>query len=138
MASKDLRKNLAKANFEKQHLHDQSNKSPLEDPNIWAVARKAFAEGFQQPELRFYVVISPTSPVSTPEKLQQLTKMTSAPKMQEDGKPQNVKVGEVSWDKLEEIKGKTEYELALFIWINKKVRGALMVKGFKNVTAEDQ
>lgn len=58
--------------------------------------------------------------------------------MQQDGKPQNIRVGEVSWDELEEIKGRTDYELALFVWINKKVRGALLVKGFKKVAAKDK
>lgn len=43
--------------------------------------------------------------------------------MQEDGKPQSVRVGKVSWEELMEIKGETDYELALFVWINEKPRG---------------
>jgi hypothetical protein len=149
MPDEDLRRELAKAELYKRRLTEQDSKSPLENPKIWQDARAKMASGWTQPDPRFYIVISPTSLVSTPEKLQQIAKMTSAPKifettytgfhggnprepqMQEDGKPQEVSVGEISWEELKEIKSKTDYDVALFVWINNEVRGAILVKSFK-------
>lgn len=160
MPTEDLRKSLAKAKVEaerekqrfenmKRLVEEHENASPLRNPQVWKDAREAWASGWRKPEPRFYVVVSPPSPVSTPEKLQEVANMTSAPKlfdttytglhgddpnaaqMQEDGKPQTVRVGEVSWEELKEVKRKTEYTKFVFVWINGKVRGATMVKWFK-------
>lgn len=154
MADEDLHENLAKADLEKERLGDEITRSPLHDPKIWEAARKAYADGFKPPEARYYVVISPTGPVSTAQKLQQLAKMTSTPKvhktiytdshgdnpeapqMQPDGKPREVSVGEVSWEDLKEIKGKTDYDIGLWVKINGKAKGALLVKGPKKAAAK--
>lgn len=157
MPTEDLRKTVAKAKVEaereKQRIEDKKRlieeherASPLRNPKFWEDARKAWASGWRQPEPRFYVVISPESPVSTPEKLQEMAKMTSAPElvdttytnldggnpeaaqMQQDGQPQKVRVGEVSWEELKEITSKTVCDTWLCVWIEDKVSGATMVK----------
>ena len=149
MPDEDLRRKLAKAELYKRRLTEQDSRSPLENPKVWQDARAKMASGWTQPDPRFYVVISPTSLVSTPENLQQIAKMTSAPKvfettytglhegnprepqMQEDGKSQKVRVGEIGKEEFKEIRSKMDCDMALFAWINNEVRGAILVKGFK-------
>ncbi|KAG8163842.1 hypothetical protein KVR01_005760 [Diaporthe batatas] len=155
MSVEDLRKNMAKANLEKQRAANQDSRSPLEDPKIWEAARKAFNSGWRQPEPRFYVIISPDSLVSTPEKLQQIAKMTSppkvinttytglhggnpeAPQMRSDGKPQNVSVCAIGRKELTEIRSKTECVMSLLALINGQPKGAILVKGLKKVQANN-
>lgn len=148
----DLRKSLAKANVERQQrLTDQDSRSPLEDPRIWEAAREKMRSGWTRPEPRFYIIISSNTLISTPEKLQQLAKMTSppkvidttytglhggnprAPQMQSYGKPQKVRVGEIGWKELQEIKSKSDCDVSLFVWVDEEPRGAWVVQGFKKV-----
>lgn len=160
MPEEDLRKSLAKAKVEaemsrqrlveKRQRHDAYDRAKsLENWKNWDAALEAHANGWRPPEPRFYVVVSPRSPVSTPEKLQEVAKMTTAPKLfdttytgsggrkpnaaqlQEDGSPQKVRVGEVSWEELLEVQRQTEFTKFLRVWINGEVRGATMVKWFK-------
>ncbi|KAI3400797.1 hypothetical protein diail_2006, partial [Diaporthe ilicicola] len=151
-----LRKNLAKAQVEKQRtaekkqlLADQDSKSPLENPENWKQARALIAKGIKAPERRFHIIISPKSLVSTPQKLQELAKMESAPKlidttytglhrgkpkapqMQQNGKPQKVRVSEVSYRAWLEITDKMDCEIDLCVWIDKKFSGATFVKSFR-------
>lgn len=166
MPNEDLRKSLGKAKIEaarerqrfeklKDLVEEQERASPLRNPKIWQDAREAWANGYKHPEPRFYVVVSPPSPVSTPEKLQEVAKMAAAPKLfdttyaglggrklnaaqlQEDGNPQKVRVGEVSWEELLEVQRQTVFTKFLCVWINGKVRGATMVKWFKNDKYEE-
>lgn len=165
MPADDLRKILGRAKVEaerekqrfekmKDLVEEQKRASPLRNPKFWEDARKAWASGWRMPEPRFYVVVSPPSPVSTPEKLQEAAKMISAPKtfdttytglhggnpraaqMDEDGQPQKVRVGEVSWEELKELKSKTEYTSFTFVWVDGKVHGATVVKWFKSEMRE--
>lgn len=161
MPSEDLRKSLAKAKVEaeisrqrleekKQRYDEYDREKSLENWKNWDAALEAYASGWRKPEPRFYIVISPESPVSTPEKLQEIAKMTSAPKvvdtiytglhgddpkaaqMQEDGKPQKVQVGAISWEELKEIRSKTVYNMNLYVWIEGQVRGATLVKSMSS------
>lgn len=111
---------------------------------------------YKQPELRFYIVISPDSLVPTPEKLQEMAKMASpprvidttykglhggnalAPQMGSDGKPQEVRVGEVGYDGYKEITRKMDCDVAQWVLINNSPRGAILVKGFKKVEAREE
>lgn len=157
MPAEDLRKSLAKAKVERQKLEEKKRRyeeydraKTRENWKNWNAALEAHASGWRPPEPRFYVVVSPRSPVSTPEKLQEVAKMTAAPKLfdttfaglggrnkpnaaqlQEDGTPQKVRVGEVSWEELLEVQRQTEFTKFLCVWINGEVRGATMVKWFK-------
>lgn len=157
MPAEDLPKSLAKAkdeaDIERQRIEEKKQRyaeyhraKALENWKNWDAALEAYASGWRPPEPRFCVVISPESPVSTPEKLQEIAKMTSAPKLvdttytslnggspkaaqiQQDGQPQKVRVGEVSWEELKEIMSKTVCDRWLFVWIEGKVHGATMVK----------
>lgn len=157
MPTEDLPEGLAKANVEaemerqrieekKQRYAEYHRLKALENWKNWGAALEAQASGWRPPKRRYYVVISPESPVSTPEKLQEIAKMTSAPKvidttytgfhggdpnaaqMQQDGKPQKVQVGEVTWKELMEVTSKTECDEFLFVWIEQKVRGVCLVE----------
>ncbi|KAK7704678.1 hypothetical protein SLS64_008442 [Diaporthe eres] len=160
MPAEDLRKSLAKAKVdaeierqlleEKKQRYDEHDRAKsLENWKNWDAALEAYANGWRPPEPRFYIVISPDSPVSTPEKLQEIAKMTSAPKlvdttytglhgddpdaaqMQQDGKPQKVRVGEVSWEELQEVTSKTEYSMHLCVWIKEKANSNSALKNFE-------
>lgn len=150
MADEDLRKKvLTKPKVQRRSSFDEDNRSPLENGQNWEDARKAIASGWKMPERRFYVIISSESLVDTPQKLQEMANMTSAPEvvdtvyiglhgedpkaaqMGNDGKPKAVQVGEVSWEELMEIRIKTKYDWGLWVVIDGKVRGALMAKWFK-------
>lgn len=166
MPAEDLRKSLAKAKVEaeierqrleekKQRYDEYDRAKSLENWKNWGAALEAYASGWRPPEPRFYVVISPESPVPTPERLQEIAKMTSAPKvidttytglhgddpdaaqMQQDGKPQKVQVGEVSWEELQEVRSKTEYNMHLFVWIEEKVRGVCLVESLASEGAHE-
>lgn len=52
--------------------------------------------------------------------------------MQEDGKPQKVQVGAVSWEELKEIRSKTVYNMNLYVWIEGEVRAATLVKSLSS------
>ncbi|KAI7780081.1 hypothetical protein LA080_000094 [Diaporthe eres] len=157
MPGEGLRKGLAKAKVdaeierqlleEKKQCYDEYDRAKsLENWKNWDAALEAYASGWRPPEPRFYVIISPESPVSTPEKLQEIAKMASdltlldttytgihgddsgAAQMQQDGKPQKVRVGEVSWEELQEVRSKTQYNMHTCVWIKEKVRGVVLVK----------
>lgn len=157
MPDEDLPKSLAKAEVEadteRQRIEDKKRRyaeydraKTLENWKNWNTALEAYASGWRPPKRRYYIVISPETPISTPEKLQEMAKMNSAPKlvdttytgfrggdpdaaqMGQDGTPQKVRVGEVSWKELEEVMSKTEYNDFLFVWIEGKVRAVCLVE----------
>lgn len=155
----DLRKSLAKTNVERQQrLADfQESRSPLHDPRFWEGYREAVRNGtYKKPKGRCYIIISPDTLVSTPEKLQEMAKMESPPRvidttytslnggnprpplMRSDGTPQEVRVGQVHWKEFREIKSKSDCDLSLFVWVDKEIRGAWVVKGSKKVQAEQE
>lgn len=157
MPAQDLLESPTKAkvdaDIEKQRIEDKKRRyaeydraKSLENWENWNVALEAFASGWRAPKRRYYVVISPESPISTPEKLQEIAKMTSAPKfidttytsmhgsdpnaaqMAQDGTPQKIRVGKVSWKELEEVMSKTEYNWDLNVWIEGKIRAVVLVE----------
>lgn len=114
----------------------------------WNKALEASAIGWRKPKSYFPVVICPDTPISTPEKLQEMAGMTTPPRvfnttyttmhgglddahLRADGKPEEVQVGQVTWRELVEIKNKAECDDWLFVFVDGKIRGATMVKSFE-------
>lgn len=114
----------------------------------WNKALEAYALGWKKPKPYYPVIISPSSLVSTPQKLQEMAGMATPPRVLNttyttlhggiddahlgaDGKPEEVQVGEVGWGELVDITDKAECDEWLFVFIDGKVRRATMVKSFK-------
>lgn len=146
--TEDLRKSLGQS--KNKPLLGLENDRATTDKNFknWNKALEAFALGWRRPKLYYPVIISPNSPVSTPQKLQKMAGMTTPPRvfnttyttmngglddahLQEDGKPKEVQAGEVSWRELVEIKNKTECDDWLFVFVDGKVCGATLVNSSK-------
>lgn len=139
-----------------RRLEELANDTTSTDNHLgnWRNALEAFALGWRMPEPRFPVIISPDSPVSTPQKLQEMAGKAETPRvidteyttldgepddahLQADGKPEKVQVGEVSWEELVEIKNKTEYEEFLFVFVDGEISGATLVKSIKADSSDE-
>lgn len=148
MPTEDLRTSLAKSKVEK--LRRLSNDRPTTSQNFknWNKALEAFANGWRMPRPVYHVIISPKSLVSAPQKLQDIAGMTAPPRviettyttmdgerddayLREDGEPEEVQVGEVSWRELVEITNKMDCDHWLFVFVDGKVSGATLVKSIK-------
>lgn len=148
MPTGDLRKNLGESKIEALRRLENDRAKTNQNFENWNKALEAFALGWRRPKPYYPVIISPSSPVSTPQKLQEMAGMTVPPRvfnttyttmhgglddahLQADGKPEEVQVGEVSWRELVEITNKAQCDDWLFVFVDGKVRGATMVKSFK-------
>lgn len=148
MPTEDFRKSLGESKTEALRRLENDRAKTNHHFENWDKALEAFALGWRKPKSYFPVIISPNSPVSSPQKLQEMAGMTTPPRvfnttyttmngrlnhahLQEDGKPEEVQVGMVSWDELVEIESKTEYDHWLFVFVDGKVRSAILVKSFK-------
>lgn len=110
----DFSKNLGKAQVQ-NNIHDaqeKERKRANDKFSHWNEALEAYANGWRRPKSEFPIIISTHSPISTPEKLQEIAKMETAPKVLEatyttldggpdenhldaDGNPEKVGVGMV-------------------------------------------
>lgn len=157
MPTEDLRKSLGQSKIEALRRLENDRATTDKHFENWNKALEAFALGWRRPKPYYPVIISLNSPVSTPQKLQEMAGMSAPPRvfnttyttmngglddahLQEDGQPEEVQVGEVSWRELVEIKNKTECDDWLFVFVDGKVRGATLVKSFKagDKNEEDQ
>ena len=156
MPTGDLRKTLGKSKIETQRrLQQLENDHAKTNENFkhWNKALQAFARGWSRPKPFFPVIISPDSPVSTPQKLQDVAGLSTIPRvldtiyttlkgrpddahLRADGKPEEVQVGLISWRELVAVTSKAECEDFLFVFVDGKVRHAIMVKEIKASTNE--
>lgn len=149
MSAEDPRENLGESKMEAlQRLKNDRAKTNQKFEN-WNKALEAYALGWKKPKPYYPVIISPSSLVSTPQKLQEMAGMATPPRVlkttyttlhggidgahvRADGKPEEVQVGEIGWDELVEITDKAECDEWLFVFVDGKVRRATLVKSFKN------
>lgn len=77
--TEDLRKSLDES--KKEALRRLENDRAKTDQHFenWNKALEAFALGWRKPKPYYPVIISPSSPVSTPQKLQEMAGMTAPP-----------------------------------------------------------
>lgn len=140
----DLRKNLGKAQAQ-NHMHEAEERARDSDNfSHWNQALEAYANGWKRPAPKFPVVISTNSPISTPEKLQEIAGLETTPevidttyttldgdpdpdRLDRDGSPEKVSVGLVDWDQLQSIRGKTDFDHFLFVRLEGAVRGVTLV-----------
>lgn len=146
MPTQDLPKNLESKAEALRRLENDCAKTNKNFEN-WGKALEAFALGWRPPKVYHPIVISPDSPVSSPQKLQDMAGMTTTPRVftttyttmhggldaahQTDGKPEEVQIGEVGWDELVKITEEAEFDDWLFVFVDGKVRMATMIKSFK-------
>lgn len=140
----DLRKNLGKAQAH-NHMREAEERARANDNfGHWNQALEAHANGWKRPTSKFPVVISTNSPISTPEKLQEIAGLETTPEVIETtyttldgdpdpdrldgyGSPEKVTVGLVDWDQLQSIRDKTDFDHFLFVWLEGAVRGVTLV-----------
>lgn len=96
------------------------------------------------PKSFFAVVISPKSPISTPEKLQEIAELEAIPQVfetifttlfgdlderhvDEHGQPEKVNVAEISPQQLRTLRSKTEYDFSSYIQKDGQTRGVTIV-----------
>lgn len=148
MATEEFRNSLGETKDEALRRLKNDRAKTNENFENWDKALEAFALGWRKPKSYFPVVISPKSPISTPQQLQELAGMTATPEvinttyttmnggldsahLQADGKPEEVQVCQVDWHELVKIESKAEVDNWLFVFIGDKIRAAIMVKSFK-------
>lgn len=140
----NLRKNPAKAQVQ-NHMREAEERARASDKfSHWNEALEAYANGWQRPKPRFPIVISSNSPVSTPEKLQEIAGLETSPevietaytaldrdpdldRLEKDESPEKVSVGLVDWDQLQKIRSKTDFDHFLFVRLEGVVRGVTLV-----------
>lgn len=139
-----LRKNLGKSQVQ-NHMREEEQRATSSDkfPH-WNQALEAYANGWKRPIPQLPVVISADSPISTPDKLKEIAGLDSTPEVIEttyttldgdpdpnhldgNGEPAKVSVSLVAWDQLQTIRGKTDFEHFLFVWLEGKVCGVTLV-----------
>ena len=121
-----LQRKVAKSKIDSEmqfHMYSRRPSDPDEPPSWtreqWEEAGTADAAGYVQPEIRFPVVISPNSPVSSPEKLQQLAELESLPetietvlvddyKIYKKREEERVVICHVNWEEREKLEQKAE------------------------------
>lgn len=134
-----LRVQLGKSSVEKQQKSD----SPW-PPEVWQAALQAFNSGWQMPEPRYPVILTPDGPVSTPERLQELVGLASVPeikrthkmhpyknKYDESYESQGVDICDIGWDELLKLEERTECENSTRVWFQEQKRAAYVVLSLK-------
>lgn len=138
--SDDLRVQLGKSTVENKQKSD----FPW-PPEVWEAAMHAFKNGWRKPEPRFPVILSPDSPVSTPEKLQELAGLTSVPEIQhttktypygdeyvESYESQKVQICDLSWEELMKMEESAVCEAtSTVVWFQDTKRAARVVVSLK-------
>lgn len=77
----DLRKNFGKAQVQKYIRIAEDCENRNDNFRYWNEALEAYANGGRPLTPDFYVVISDQSTISTPQKLQEIAEMKTAPKV---------------------------------------------------------
>lgn len=148
MATEEFRNHLGETKDEALRRLKNDRAKTNKNFENWDKALEAFALGWRKPKTYFPVVISPNSPVSTPQKLQELAGMTAPPEvinttyttmdggldsahLQADGQAEEVQVGQVGWHELVKVTTNAECDDWLFVYVGDKIRAATMVKSFK-------
>lgn len=148
----NLRKNLGRSQVQNHMREEEEPARSSEKFPHWNQALHAFANGWRRPISQFPIVISADSPISTPQKLREIAGLDTTPEVIEttyttldgdpdanhldgNGKPAKVMVSLVGWDQLQTVRGNTDFEHFLFVWLEEKVRGVTLVT---SLTKSDQ
>lgn len=140
----DLRRNLGKGQVQNKMREAEEHATANDKFRHWNQALEAYANGWKRPTPKFPVVISTNSPISSPEKLQQIAGLETTPEVIEttyttldgdpdpdhldgDGSPEKVSIGLVGWDQLQSIRSKTDFNHFLFVRLEEVVRGVTLV-----------
>lgn len=129
----DLRTRLAKSKIESQQRYT----SPWA-PGVWAAAAAAYKSGWTMPETRYPILISPDSPISSPEKLQQLADLPLLPElttaikteMYDDSNPEEVQICDINWDQYLRLQDLTEGE-DIIVWFQDTKRACWVAQSIK-------
>lgn len=138
-----LQRAIANSNKTQSRRPSDPDKPPSWPRELWEQASRDILAGtYKIPETRYPVIISPDSPISSPEKLQQLAGLETVPEMIEtvqievDETEKSVVICHVGFEERKRIKARAEVLDSLAggikVWFEGGKRYAMLVKVLKN------